>query len=79
MPNGHYGAAQKVTQGDDGWTPAGRLQLFKLSEDTKLPAAIRDFCLDVSLIARGIDTGSLRNATKDQLFNAFEKITSDLH
>jgi hypothetical protein len=26
MPNGHHGIARKVTQGDYGWTPAGRLR-----------------------------------------------------
>lgn len=52
-------------------------EFFALSEDESLPEAVRDFCVDASLLADGIDTGPLVNASKQEILEKFETIKND--
>jgi len=51
---------------------------FDLSEDVRLPEKVRDFCLDLSLRAGGIETAPLGIADAPALLSELQKQTSDL-
>lgn len=53
-------------------------QFFLVSEDAGLPKAIRDYCLDLSLRARAIETSPLGLARKTQLHRELERIRAQL-
>lgn len=48
-------------------------EFFDLSEDSKIPDVLRDFCLDLSLRADAIETGPLGIADSAVLLAELEK------
>lgn len=62
VPDESFAADEKLAQA-----------FFDLSETERLPRALRDFCLDLSLRARSIDAGPLALKNKKELLAEFRK------